>query len=208
MARGDHLRVRRWTGYWHHGIDLGDDRVMHFSIERPRKNVAICISSRDAFCRGGEVEVVTYARAHPAELVVARALSRLGTRGYNPVTNNCEHFARWCKTGERSAATALRAVGSLAALGGLIGLGAAGIARLKPARRTALLGVLLGASVVLALRAPTGRAPAAAALSAGAGRARHEGDHSRGAGAPPRAPAPRAARAPMARATSSAQPER
>lgn len=32
--------------------------------------------------------------------VVRRAKSKIGTRGYNLLWNNCEHFALWCKTGE------------------------------------------------------------------------------------------------------------
>lgn len=35
-----------------------------------------------------------------AEETIARAKSRLGEEKYNLVTNNCEHFAMWCKTGE------------------------------------------------------------------------------------------------------------
>ncbi len=34
----------------------------------------------------------------PSE-TIARAESRLGETAYNLVTNNCEHFALWCKTG-------------------------------------------------------------------------------------------------------------
>lgn len=33
------------------------------------------------------------------EETVARAYSRLGEERYNLITNNCEHFAMWCKTG-------------------------------------------------------------------------------------------------------------
>ncbi len=33
------------------------------------------------------------------EETVARAESRLGEKSYNIATNNCEHFAIWCKTG-------------------------------------------------------------------------------------------------------------
>ena len=36
---------------------------------------------------------------HSAEETVSRALSKLGERQYNVATNNCEHFALWCKTG-------------------------------------------------------------------------------------------------------------
>lgn len=32
------------------------------------------------------------------EETVSRAKSKIGTKGYNLFTNNCEHFAIWCKT--------------------------------------------------------------------------------------------------------------
>jgi len=35
------------------------------------------------------------------EETVTRAYSQLGKRDYHLVLNNCEHFAFWCKTGER-----------------------------------------------------------------------------------------------------------
>ena len=35
------------------------------------------------------------------EETVNRALSRLGESRYDILTNNCEHFAIWCKTGVR-----------------------------------------------------------------------------------------------------------
>ena len=34
--------------------------------------------------------------------VISRAESKLGEREYNAFTNNCEHFALWCKTGVSS----------------------------------------------------------------------------------------------------------
>jgi hypothetical protein len=33
------------------------------------------------------------------EETIQRAKSKLGETQYNPITNNCEHFALWCKTG-------------------------------------------------------------------------------------------------------------
>ena len=36
----------------------------------------------------------------PAE-VIQNARSKIGPYDYHYVRNNCEHFARWCKTGER-----------------------------------------------------------------------------------------------------------
>ena len=34
------------------------------------------------------------------EDTIRRAMERLGEEEYNLITNNCEHFAMWCKTGE------------------------------------------------------------------------------------------------------------
>lgn len=34
-----------------------------------------------------------------AEETIKRAKSRIGEKKYNLITNNCEHFAMWCKTG-------------------------------------------------------------------------------------------------------------
>lgn len=39
-------------------------------------------------------------KIYSPEETIKRAKSRLGEKGYNIVTNNCEHFAIWCKTGE------------------------------------------------------------------------------------------------------------
>ena len=38
-------------------------------------------------------------RLYSPEETVIRAKSRLGEKEYNILTNNCEHFAIWCKTG-------------------------------------------------------------------------------------------------------------
>ena len=32
--------------------------------------------------------------------IVARALARVGDKGYNLLLSNCEHFALWCVTGQ------------------------------------------------------------------------------------------------------------
>ena len=45
------------------------------------------------------IYVVEYHRCYPDHVVLARAISRLGERGYSVYANNCEHFANWCKIG-------------------------------------------------------------------------------------------------------------
>ncbi|KAF7638305.1 LRAT domain-containing protein [Meloidogyne graminicola] len=36
-------------------------------------------------------------RPFPPTIIVERALTKLGTGGYNVMHNNCEHFAKWCR---------------------------------------------------------------------------------------------------------------
>ena len=97
---GAHLVTpRNW--YEHHGIYVGNGRVVHYS----------------GFCSGyhaGPVEEVTLAefecgqgfriRAHTRRMfsgreIAARARTRVGEDGYRLFANNCEHFCEWCVTG-------------------------------------------------------------------------------------------------------------
>ena len=39
-------------------------------------------------------------RPSEKEIILDRALSRLGDIGYNILWKNCEHFASWCRYGE------------------------------------------------------------------------------------------------------------
>lgn len=100
MARGDHIRVRRPGGYWHHGIDCGDGTVIHYTGEPIEKlDARIRRTPLEGFLRGGRLRTVKYRSASDPETVVQRAQSRLGEGMYHLVSNNCEHFAHWCKTG-------------------------------------------------------------------------------------------------------------
>ncbi|KAA0089618.1 hypothetical protein CIW54_06250 [Paraburkholderia sp. T12-10] len=100
LPLGAHLVTHR-AGYSHHGIYVGNGRVIHYS----------------GFCttlRRGPVEEVSLARfagAHPVVVsdetnaryvgreAVQRARSRIGENRYRLLTNNCEHFCTWCLDG-------------------------------------------------------------------------------------------------------------
>ena len=125
VRRGDHLRVDR-GGYYHHGIGLGDGNVVHYADVRPEKRRAtIRVTPLRDFSLGSRIEVVGYADSYAPDVVVARALSRLGETRYHLANNNCEHFARWCTTGQ-SASEQVRVV---AANVGGTAAGALGVAR-------------------------------------------------------------------------------
>ncbi|MEN9869155.1 MAG: hypothetical protein RLZZ171_138 [Cyanobacteriota bacterium] len=102
MAKGDCIYVYRNFGqltgvYKHYGIDCGDGTVIHY--RKPSEVVEQ--TSIATFSRGNPVYVAEYGTGfgYIPDVVVERAKSRLGERDYNLLSNNCEHFASWCKTG-------------------------------------------------------------------------------------------------------------
>jgi hypothetical protein len=97
MKRGDHLVTPR-TFYRHHGICVGDDKVIHYvgSVEGLRKR-PIAITSIDEFAQDNPVFVCASPfRKYDAEQTVARAMGRLHEDKYNVITNSCEHFVYHC----------------------------------------------------------------------------------------------------------------
>jgi len=121
MTRGAHIKVNR-TGYDHHGIDVGGRGVIHYT-KRGGGGV-VARDSRARFEQGNPCLVVAEPRneAH-ADEVVARAEDRLHKRGYNLLSNNCEHFARECFYGMKSSAQveSLVVASPGLTLGGLVG---------------------------------------------------------------------------------------
>jgi hypothetical protein len=101
--RGDHLLIDRGP-YWHHAIDRGDGSVVHFAGPVKQKAFAyVRIDPYEAFVGdGSSTSVVTreYGQRLDREETVRRAEAMVGGSGYNLFTNNCEHLATWCVTGE------------------------------------------------------------------------------------------------------------
>jgi hypothetical protein len=144
MATGDHVFVRR-GGYTHHGVEVDDGMVIHFTgTPGSKRGAAIRLEPTEVFRSGGVVEVRRYERRLEPGVAVERAESKLGQSGYNLYANNCEHFARWCVTGDHrssqvnavnatgglvatTAAAAAGGVGVITAAGEVAGLSAAGI---------------------------------------------------------------------------------
>jgi hypothetical protein len=181
MAKGDHIYVQRTlpVPFQHHGIDCGDGTVIHYTGEIGSKQDAdVRRTSIMIFSDATEVKIKVYAAAHPPEDVVVRAESRLGEKSYHILWNNCEHFARWCKTGDQESEQASDATtggagsvgAAVAAKAGLAAVAAVGTAGgLSGAAGTmsglATAGALVGGGAVAGI-AMVGAAPATVAVVA------------------------------------------
>jgi len=110
---GDHLEVERWL-YRHHGVYVGDDRVVQFGgriLDKPRAQIEEV--SLAQFERGGVARVVDHTKERflrmwgmtetlPPQRIVARARCLVETQPhgvYNLLGRNCETVALWCTTG-------------------------------------------------------------------------------------------------------------
>ena len=120
IKRGDHICFKSESVfYWHHAIvetaakSNGEVNVIEYSnsskqfsldSSSPPKNPALAVVVRRKFneFENESVYVIKHDRCFDPETVVSRAKSKLGERKYHPVTNNCVHFALWCKTGVSS----------------------------------------------------------------------------------------------------------
>jgi len=98
---GAHLVTQR-AGYSHHGIYVGNGKVVHYS--------GLCMSlhrgpveevTLERFAAGHQVLVALDQQARYTGVeAVQRARSRLGEDHYRLLTNNCEHFCTWCVCGK------------------------------------------------------------------------------------------------------------
>ena len=105
LSRGSHVCVDRPGGIRHDGIYLGDGQVIHMASMpgeiKDKRGAQVQLATFAAFAAGQPVTVRPYAYADDPDVIIERAMSRLGDGEYNLVFNNCQHFARWCVTGER-----------------------------------------------------------------------------------------------------------
>ena len=122
MAAGDHLKVkrRRWFfPYYYHGIDTGNDSVIHFARARNEPGTVI-ESSLEEFLKGGVKEFEDYSplidwlirdlhrdpttnrqileRIDDPEAAVAEARNHLGKRGYGTYLDR-GHWPRFASEG-------------------------------------------------------------------------------------------------------------
>jgi len=109
MDKGDVIwvnRIVKGLPYNHCGIYEGDGKVIHFAplegMEISQKNGIIHRTTIEKFKDNCPLFIMKFPqkKCFPPDVVVKRARSRLGEKGYDLKWNNCDHFATWCKTGK------------------------------------------------------------------------------------------------------------
>ena len=109
-AFGDIIRVSFSDTFYHYGIYSSDDEVIQFGLaptargDIPDSEIEVLASDINSFLAGGELEVGEpelrdLLQKREAEQIVDYARSKIGSRGYNILYNNCEHFANECYLG-------------------------------------------------------------------------------------------------------------
>ena len=125
FQKGDLLRTRRDAGYYHYGIASSESTVIHYSglegdnVLNPN-NIKIIETPVEQFIREDFLQVLTpFKSPFEREEIVKRAKNCVGNskfngKFYNLVSNNCEHFARYCYSGKRRSHQVSIVVGSSA----------------------------------------------------------------------------------------------
>ncbi len=108
-AYGDIIRVKVHF-YHHYGIFADENTVIQFGMpdngNTPPDSIEVLTTDINTFSGGefierGVPEGSEKASRRTPEETVDLALSRLGEKGYNILSNNCEHFATECFFGEK-----------------------------------------------------------------------------------------------------------
>jgi len=99
---GTHIVTQR-RGYTHHGIYVGDGKVVHYAgLARGLHRGPVEEVSLARFADGNPAWSVAGPPAKFDRLeVIRRARSRVGETRYRLLTNSCEHFCEWCLRDEQ-----------------------------------------------------------------------------------------------------------
>jgi Lecithin retinol acyltransferase len=134
---GSHLISPR-RGYTHHGIYVGDGKVVHYGgLARGQFRGCIEEVSLAQFAHGRSVWTRTsnLAAFVPQE-VIRRARSRVGENRYRILRNNCEHFCEWCLRGESRSYQVERFFSSSRPLDIIVGVISSALSNRSPSENT------------------------------------------------------------------------
>lgn len=97
-----------YFSFRHYGVDVGNEMVIHFGgrrnlISKSAQVKYIFLGDFLLGSGGKKVHNLFLHKKFSPDLIVERAKSQVGSDfgGYSLLTNNCEHFAFWCATGEK-----------------------------------------------------------------------------------------------------------
>jgi hypothetical protein len=112
---GDHIRVRRKRRFYtHHGIYVGDGKVIHVTGSiREKVDPQVRETDLSRFLKGGTLRQRKYKERLPESETVRIAKRHISDKSYSMIWNNCEHFATYCATGKRKSRQVRRAMGGL-----------------------------------------------------------------------------------------------
>lgn len=104
----DHYAVCGENGYIFHvtsasGLNTSDSPWNYSNAFYSTTNPSMAVIKKEkcnAFIQEWDKAYVEKHCSLPISEIVDRANSSVGEEGYNLLTNNCEHFARWCCDGE------------------------------------------------------------------------------------------------------------
>lgn len=115
LQPGDHIYVRRKGRlYAHHGIYVGDGKVIHFAGSiREKSDPVVHEAALSQFLKGGILRRRDYRERLAASETIEIAREQLAGGRYSMIWNNCEHFATTCATGKKKSRQVRRALSGL-----------------------------------------------------------------------------------------------
>lgn len=102
---GDVIYVKHLL-YKHFGIYINDDCIIHYDGKQDDvllRNMCVRETDINRFLNGKKnYEIRRYKnKNYTPDETVQRAKNKIGSKDFDLILNNCEHFATWCKTGNR-----------------------------------------------------------------------------------------------------------
>ncbi len=102
--KGQHLYIKKVGGsYTHHGIGIGNNRVIHYSGMADDFTTAGVIEeiTLEDFAKDNQIFIKPHLdRQYNPDQAILRACLRLGEAQYHILHNNCEHFVEWSINGK------------------------------------------------------------------------------------------------------------
>jgi len=120
LLPGDHIYVKRKTRFYtHHGIYIGDGKVIHFTGSiREKVDPEVRETNLSRFLKGDKLKRRNYKKGLNASETIRIAKEQLSDKNFSMIWNNCEHFATYCATGKKKSRQVKRALSGLSTVVG------------------------------------------------------------------------------------------